>query len=147
MSKPNSNPAVSAAAVTSGDQEGRRLTWDTQMDLMMLRLVRSMPNCLRKSRTNEEAALLLSQSDERFAGLKKKGLVPVVDRLHLLLKKHSSGEAASLRKSGSDEDYYFCISRGFPRHPRYPLATPKFVANILLNKNSANFGRLFRTAA
>ena len=43
MSEPNSNPAVSAAAVTSGDQEGRRLTWDTQMDLMMLRLVRSMP--------------------------------------------------------------------------------------------------------
>ena len=62
MSEPNSNPGVSAAAVTSGDQEGRRLTWDTQMDLMMLRLVRSMPNCfLRKSRTNEEVALLLSQ--------------------------------------------------------------------------------------
>ena len=76
------------------------------MDLMMLRIVRSMPNCfLRKPRKNEEAALLLSQSDERFAGLKKKGLV---DRLHLLLKKHSSGEATSLpglRKSGSDDDY------------------------------------------
>ena len=75
MSEPNSNPAVSAAAVASGNQEGRQLTRGTQMDLMMLRLVRSMPNCfLRKSRTNEEAALLLSQSGRRFAGLKRKGL-------------------------------------------------------------------------
>ena len=82
------------------------------MGLVMLLLGRSMLNFfLRKSRTNEEAALLFSQRDRRFAGLKKEGLV---DRLHLLLKKHSSGEATSLRRSGSDEDYYFCISWGSP---------------------------------
>ena len=81
----------------------QNIPWNRSKDLLFLRQVSRGGNLfLRGSTGVDDAVKVLVDHDTRFHGSKKKG---TTDRLHLLITKHASGEAASKRKSGAEEEY------------------------------------------
>ena len=82
--------------------ERQRIVWDAAMDLFLLRQIRGTGNpILRGSTAMEEVVVILSQQDQRFSGLRKKG---ATDRLHLLMTKFQAKETRSKAASGVSEE-------------------------------------------
>ena len=83
--------------------ERQRIVWDAAMDLFLLRQIRGMGNpFLRGSTAMEEVVVILSQQDQRFSGLRKKG---ATDRLHLLMTKLQAKDTRSKAASGVSEEF------------------------------------------
>ena len=83
--------------------ERQRIVWDAAMDLFLLRQIRGTGNpFLRGSTAMEEVVVILSQQDQRFSGLRKKG---ATDRLHLLMTKFQAKETRSKAASGVSEEF------------------------------------------
>ena len=83
--------------------ERQRVVWDAAMDLFLLRQIRGTGNpFFRGSTAMEEVVVILSQQDQRFSGLRKKG---ATDRLHLLMTKLQAKDTRSKAASGVSEEF------------------------------------------